>query len=270
MTRKILPLIALSILCVPLFGAEDDGLPPPEATEYYEPVPAVVHSPPGGVPTDAIVLFDGTSLDAWEPAKSKNKFWKIKDGAIIATPGNLTDEEAAAVAATRSAPDSPWDGIRTKQNFGDVQLHIEFRTPAEVEESGQGRGNSGVFFMDLYEIQVLDSWENPTYVNGQLGSIYKQYPPLVNPARPPGEWQVYDVVFIAPRFAKDGSVESPARMTAFLNGVLIQYDSVLLGPTVWRGEPEYHAHADKLPIVLQDHNDHVAYRNIWVRELDLP
>lgn len=270
MIRKLIPPLVLTCVFLPAFSAEDDDLPPPELTEYWEPVPPVVHSPAGGIPADAIVLFDGTSLDAWEPAKARNKFWKIQDGAIIATPGNLTDEEAAAVAATRDTPDSPWDGIRTKQGFGDVQLHIEFRTPAEVEESGQGRGNSGVFFMDRYEIQVLDSWENPTYVNGQLGAIYKQHPPLVNPARPPGEWQVYDIVFVAPRFADDGSVVSPARMTAFLNGVLIQHDSVLTGPTVWRGEPKYSAHADKLPIVLQDHHDHVAYRNIWVRELDLP
>jgi hypothetical protein len=230
----------------------------------------VVHSPAGGVPDDAIILFDGSSLDAWEPARANNKFWTIQGDAVVVIPANISDEEAATVAATRTFRDSRWDGIRTKQKFGDVQLHIEFRTPAVVEKSGQGRGNSGIFFMEEYELQVLDSWENSTYVNGQLGSIYKQHPPLVNPARPPGVWQAYDVVFVAPRFNDDGSVKSPARMTAFLNGVLIQYDSVLSGPTEWRGQPKYHPHADKLPLTLQSHNDYVAYRNIWIRELKLP
>jgi hypothetical protein len=136
--------------------------------------------------------------------------------------------------------------------------------------SGQGRGNSGIYFMGLYELQILDSWQNPTYANGQAAAIYKQHPPLVNASSRPGEWQTYDVVFIAPRFAVDGRLLTPARMTAFHNGVLVQHDAVLRGPTVFRGEPRYAPHAAKLPLVLQDHRNLVAFRNIWVRELALP
>jgi hypothetical protein len=222
----------------------------PEATEYWTPVPPVITSAPNQPPSDAIVLFDGTNLDAWEPVRSTGKPWKIEDGAMV----------VVAKAADQ----------RTKQGFGDTQLHLEFRTPAVVEGTGQGRGNSGVFFMGLYELQVLDSYDNPTYVNGQAGSVYKQHPPLVNASRPPGEWQIYDAVFIAPRFDAEGKVISPARITAFHNGVLVQHDVVLQGPTTYRGTPSYKAHADKAPLVLQDHGNPVAYRNIWVRELVLP
>jgi hypothetical protein len=160
--------------------------------------------------------------------------------------------------------------VQTKQAFGDVQLHLEFRTPAKVVGDGQGRGNSGIYFMGLYELQILDSWQNPTYANGQAASIYKQIPPLVNASRQPGDWQSYDVVFIAPRFAADGKLLRPARMTAFHNGVLVQHDVTLRGPTVFRGEPKYSPHAAKLPLLLQDHRNPVAFRNIWVRELSLP
>jgi len=152
-----------------------------------------------------------------------------------------------------------------------MQLHIEFREPKPIgDKKGQSRGNSGIFMMGLYELQVLDSYNNTTYVNGQAGSIYKQHPPLVNACRPPEVWQTYDVIFIAPRFASDGSLISPARETVLHNGVLIQYDVVLKGPTEYRGYPKYKAHAAKLPIQLQDHGDRVAYRNIWVREITLP
>jgi hypothetical protein len=157
--------------------------------------------------------------------------------------------------------------IVTRRGFGDIQLHIEWRAPAEIESEGQGRGNSGVYFMELYEIQVLDSYENSTYPNGQAGSIYKQHIPLVNASRGPGEWQTYDVIFTAPRFDADGTLVSPAYITAFHNGVLIQNHAELRGPTEWIGEPEYKAHADRAPILLQDHGNPVSYRNIWVREI---
>ena len=179
------------------------------------------------------------------------------------------------VVIPTKAPDQTCDQ-QTKRAFGDVQLHLEFRTPAKVEGAGQGRGNSGVFFMGLYEIQILDSWQNPDYVNGQNASIYKEHAPLVNVSRPPGEWQVYDAVFIAPRFAVDGKLLSPARITVFHNGVLVQHDVVLTGPTP-NGPtyklpklPPYAAHAARLPLMLQDHRNPTAFRNIWVRELQLP
>jgi hypothetical protein len=261
-------LLAFTVLASRVLAQD---LPPPEATEYYEPVPPVVTAPAAGVPSDAIVLFDGTSLDAWEPAKIENRMWRIEDGALVVVSGKAAPEESAVTAATPGrGPDSKYGGIRTKQSFGDVQVHVEFRTPAEVKGTGQGRGNSGIFLMGRYEVQVLDSYDNPTYVNGQLGSIYKQFPPLVNPARPPGEWQSYDIVFVAPRFTADGALASPARFTVFLNGVLVQHAVTLAGPTEYRGQPQYAAHAAKLPLELQDHGNPVAFRNIWVRALRLP
>ena len=232
-----------------------ENLPPPEVTEYWQPVPAVVTATAGLVPSDAIVLFDGTSLAAWEPVKANGHPWQIEAGAMV--------------VATKPAP-APTHDQQTKQSFGDVQLHLEFRTPAHVVSSSQGRGNSGVFFMGLYELQVLDSYNNPTYVNGQAGSIYKQHPPLVNASRPPGEWQTYEAVFIAPRFAADGTLLSPARLTVLHNGVLVQHDAMVRGTTVWRGEPKYVPHAAKLPLMLQDHRNPIAFRNIWIRELTLP
>jgi hypothetical protein len=227
-------------------------LPPPEATEQWAPVPPMVALSNGGVPSDAVMLFDGRNLDAWEPVRPGEPGWRIEDGAMVVVPNPKPCDQ------------------RTKLAFGDVQLHLEFRTPAIVVGSGQGRGNSGIYFMGLYELQILDSWQNPTYANGQAAAIYKQHPPLVNASSRPGEWQTYDVVFIAPRFAVDGRLLTPARMTAFHNGVLVQHDAVLRGPTVFRGEPRYAPHAAKLPLVLQDHRNLVAFRNIWVRELALP
>lgn len=246
-------------------------LPPPEATEYWTPVPPIVTAAPGQPPSDAIVLFAGSSLAEWEPAKAKGKMWRLEDGAMVVDSTKYSPEEAERIAATPGRkPDSPWDGLRTKRAFGDVQLHLEFRCPAVVVGKSQGRGNSGVFFMEYYEVQVLDSYDNPTYVNGQAGSVYKQFPPLVNASRPPGEWQTYDIVFIAPRFDDAGRLVSPARITAFHNGVLIQHDVHLTGPTLWRGQPKYKAHAAKLPLILQDHNNLTAFRNIWIRELATP
>jgi hypothetical protein len=228
----------------------EENLPPPEATEYWEPVPPVVAAPAGGIPSDAIVLFNGQGLGAWESVKGGAAPWTAEGDAVVVKPKS--------------------GNIRTKQGFGDVQLHVEFRTPAVVEGKSQGRGNSGIFLMGLYEVQVLDSYNNATYVNGQAGSIYKQHPPLVNASRGPGEWQAYDIVFVAPRFAADGKLLSPARATVFHNGVLVQHDVIIRGPTVYRGQPAYAPHAAKLPIELQDHNNVTAFRNIWVREITLP
>lgn len=230
-------------------GAE---LPPATATMVWEPVPPVVAAPVGGAPSDAVVLLDGRNLDAWESVRTPGAPapWKLEGEAMVCVPKS--------------------GNIRTKAAFGDLQLHLEFRTPAKVEGSGQGRGNSGVFFMGIYELQILDSYDNPTYVNGQAASIYKQYPPLVNASRKPGEWQTFDVIWIAPRFHADGQLASPARMTVFHNGVLVQHEAVLKGHTPNRGYPAYKAHAARLPLVLQDHNNLTAFRNIWVRELNPP
>jgi hypothetical protein len=151
--------------------------------------------------------------------------------------------------------------------FGDVQLHIEWATPSPARGSGQARGNSGVFLMGRYEVQVLDSYQNRTYPDGQAAAIYGQYPPLVNASRPPGEWQTYDIVFRRPRFDANGALVSPARMTVFHNGVLVQDDVELTGPSGHQSRPPYERHADRLPIRLQDHGDPVRFRYIWVREL---
>lgn len=244
--------LSLAVVFSRALAAESPDLPPPAATNLWQPVPPVVSAPANGVPSDAIVLFDGANLDAWESLKNPGSSarWKIEDGAIVVARGT--------------------GDIRTKRAFGDIQLHLEFRTPAEVTKSGQRRGNSGVFFMQQYELQVLDSFKNPTYVNGQAASIYKQHIPLVNASRGPGQWESYDVVFVAPRFSVDGKLESPARMTVFHNGVLVHHDVELKGPTSNRGKPPYRAHPEKLPLSLQDHGDPVAFRNIWVRELALP
>ncbi|MEX2044680.1 MAG: DUF1080 domain-containing protein [Opitutus sp.] len=227
-------------------------LPKPQVTEFWSPEPPIVSAPAGGIPSDAIVLFDGRNLDAWESVKTPGTpaSWAIEGDAMVVTP--------------------PSGHIQTKQGFGDVQLHIEFRTPAEVKGTSQGRGNSGVFFMGLYEVQILDSYDNKTYVNGQAGSIYKQFPPLVNVSRPPGTWQTYDIVFEAPRFGFGGIMRTPARVTVLHNGVLVQHAAELRGPTVFRGYPSYTPHADRLPLQLQDHRNPTAFRNIWIRELKLP
>jgi len=227
-------------------------LPPAEATAVWEPVPPVVAVPASGIPADATVLLDGRNLDAWESAKTPGAPapWRLEGDAMVCVPKS--------------------GNIQTRQKFGDLQLHLEFRTPATVVGTGQGRGNSGVFLMGIYELQILDSYNNPTYVNGQAAAIYKQYPPLVNASRGPGEWQTFDVIWIAPRFAADGKLQSPARMTVFHNGVLVQHDAVLKGHTPNRGYPAYRAHADRLPLMLQDHNNQIAFRNIWVRPVSLP
>ena len=215
------------------------------------PHPTVVTpaSAPGAPPSDAVILFDGKSLDAWQPQPTA---WAVKDGAVTATPRATGSGENALVS---------------KQSFGDVQLHLEFRSPNPPAKSSQDRGNSGIWFMQRYEIQILDGYNNPTYADGTVGAIYGWKPPLVNPSRRPGEWQSYDVVFERPHFGADGKLLRPAYITAFLNGVLVQNRQPWLGGTIWRKVGTYEAHADAAPIQLQDHNSPVSFRNIWVRPL---
>lgn len=221
----------------------------PKETEVWEPVPEVI-SPGTGTapPSDATVLFDGTELSAWQHVEDgRAAEWVVENSAFTVAPGT--------------------GDVQTKQGFGDVQLHIEWRTPSVIEGDLQDRGNSGVFLQTLYEVQVLDSYNSVTYPNGQAASIYKQHIPLVNASRGPGEWQVYDIIFRAPRFNDDGAVVEKARVTVLHNGVLVLNHVEIQGPTVYIGHPKYRAHADKMPLMLQDHNNPVSYRNIWIREL---
>jgi hypothetical protein len=204
--------------------------------------PAVVT--PGddnGPPSDAVVLFDGKDLSAWENTDN----WKVIDGAMVSGRGDAL----------------------TKQMFGDCQLHIEWSAPVPAKGSGQGRGNSGVFLMKTYEIQILDSYDNTTYHDGQAGAIYKQTPPQANAMRPPGQWNVYDIIWTAPKFNDDGNLKSPAYITAIHNGVLILNHFKLKGDTPFNRPPAYKKHADRLPIRLQDHGNPIRFRNIWVREI---
>lgn len=235
-------------------------VPKPQDTEQWEPKVPVVDAGPGPArpakpPKGAIVLFDGTNLDQWVSVRDKGPArWIVADG--VMTVAKLTGN------------------IETKRSFRNYQLHLEWKTPQNITGEGQGRGNSGLFLASTgggdggYELQILDSYENETYVNGQAGAIYKQHPPLVNPSRPPGQWQTFDVTWTAPVFNADGSLKSPARLTARMNGVLIQNDAVLAGETVYIGKPAYRAHGPS-PIKLQAHGDPsppISFRNIWVRE----
>ena len=227
----------------------DDARPRPR---IVEPGTAGSATEPGKPPSDAIVLFDGKDLSNWVQRGRDGKIlepaWKVENGYI---------ELVAGVGSHKS-----------KEAFGDVQLHIEWATPAEVTGASQARGNSGVMFMEQYEIQVLDSYENITYADGQAGSIYGQYPPLVNASRKPGEWQAYDIVFEAPRFEGDKLVK-PAFVTVFHNGVLLHHRREMMGPMRHRVLSEYVPHEAELPLLLQAHGGPVRYRNIWVRRLDL-
>jgi hypothetical protein len=250
----LLPAVALAQAVPPPAGSTAK----PQDTEVWTPVPAIVT--PGATnaapPSDAIVLFDGKDLSQWVNTRDKAPAgWTVAEGVF-------TPVKAAG-------------NIETKRSFRNFQLHLEWREPKDVTGSGQGRGNSGVFLASTgpadygYELQILDSYENKTYVNGQAGSLYKQFPPLVNAMRKPGEWQTYDVVWTAPTFAADGKVTSPARVTAFHNGVLIQNASVLSGETLYIGKPVYRPYT-AAPIKLQAHGDPgppPSFRNIWVREL---
>jgi hypothetical protein len=266
---KLLILIAVSISLQQVAASQSVGqqvsatahVPKHEDTEVWEPVPPVVQ--PGNEnsmpPSDAIVLFDGKNLDQWvSTADQSPAQWIVHDGIV-------TVSKAQGVG-----------NIETKRTFRDYQLHVEWRIPSNITGSDQARGNSGVFLASTgkgdsgYELQILDSYINKTYVNGQAGSIYKQGIPLVNPARKPGEWQSYDVVWTAPRFNSDGSLKSPAFVTVFFNGVLVQNHFELKGETLYVGQPTYKKY-DTAPIKLQAHGDHsepISFRNIWVRELE--
>ena len=217
------------------------------------PQPRVV-KPPSNVwavapPSDAIVLFGGRDLSRWQKQEGDGAAgWKIENDYMEVVPGS--------------------GGIATRDGFGDAQLHIEWMAPLPATGEGQDRGNSGVFLMGRYEVQVLDSYESVTYPDGQAGALYGQYPPLVNASRPPGEWQTYDIIFHRPRFDASGTVTSPARMTVLHNGVLIQDNAVLSGPTAHTTRPPYERHADRLAISLQDHGSRVRFRNVWIRDLE--
>ena len=203
---------------------------------------------PTAPPSDAVVLFDGTDLSKWESMSDGSMAkWKVENGYFEVVPGT--------------------GGIRTSQGFGDVQLHVEWASPDPPAGEGQDNGNSGVFLMGMYEVQVLNSYENKTYPDGQASAVYGQYPPLVNATRPPGVWQSYDIIFRAPRFADDGSLVSGATVTVLHNGVLVQNHVPLTGPSGHHARPPYKKHADRLPISLQDHDHPVRFRNIWLREL---
>jgi hypothetical protein len=232
----------------------------PEDTEVWQPVPPIAApgtaATGGAPPADAIVLFDGSDLDEWVNTRDgAPAAWTLRRGYLIV-------DKAAG-------------NIETRRRFRNFQLHLEYRVPDGITGEGQARGNSGLFLASTgqddrgYKLQILDSYGNDTYVNGMAGSVYKQSPPLVNASRRPGEWQTYDVAWTAPTFGSDGALRTPARVTAFFNGVLVQNDFALLGETVYIGAPHYVAHGDA-PIKLQAHGDPsppIAFRNIWVRPL---
>jgi hypothetical protein len=207
---------------------------------YHEPAPA---------PADAIVLFNGHDLSGWRNADSANlpARWKVASGymEVVSGTGN----------------------IATTRTFGDAQLHVEWETPVPATGEGQERGNSGVFLMGKYEVQVLDSYDNITYADGQAAAMFGQYPPLVNASRPPGQWQTYDIIWHGPRWSASGDLSAPARITVFHNGVLVQDDVALTGPTAFMHRPPYTHDPDQLPLALQDHHSPVRFRNIWIRPL---
>jgi hypothetical protein len=234
-----------------------DGVMVHETDPTKQPQPPIVtpgtastQDTPGSAPSDATVLFDGTDLDNWKSTRKDGSMrWQVQDGSMMPT------EDSGM--------------IQSKQEFGSCQLHLEFATPTKVEGEGQGRGNSGVFLMGVYEVQILDSYQNTTYPDGQAAALYGRSKPLVNASRKPGEWQSYDIIFHRPVF-EDGKVVKRATFTILHNGVLVQDHVVLSGGTGWHGPhavTDYRPHGDKGPIMLQDHGNPVLFRNIWVREL---
>lgn len=240
------------LLSAPLLFAQQslkEGEYKPEDTEFYEPkVEKITPGENNQPPSDATVLFNGKDLSAWESVKEGGEAaWTVADGYMTVKPG--------------TGP------IKTKEDFSDFQLHIEWRSPQEIEGEGQGRGNSGIFLQGLYELQVLDSYESKTYVNGQAGSIYKQSPPMVNATKPPSEWETYDVIYTAPKFdEKNGALLEAGYVTVLHNGIVVQNHTKLQGTTAYIGTPQWKAHGDG-PIILQDHSNPVSYRNIWIRPL---
>lgn len=237
MKKTIVALTAAVVLCFGLTAAAGEYL---TGIQWDEPK-IVDPGGPGKAPSDAIVLFDGTDMSKWNNGEN----WSVKDGIAYSGKGQ----------------------VRTKEEFGDCQVHLEFASPSEVKGSGQGRGNSGVFLMGKYEVQVLDSFDNKTYYDGQCAAIYKQHPPLVNACRGPGEWQSYDIIWRGPKFDDEGKLVSPAFITVLQNGIVVQNHFELLGDTPYNRPPAYKAHGEKGPIALQDHGNPVRFRNIWVREL---
>ncbi len=241
--KKLLRFLLLPLAGVALWAQDD-----PKQSQAWAPVPAIVT--PGinqAPPSDAIVLFNGTTLDSWVAEKGGPAGWTVENGELTIKPGS--------------------GAIATRQAFADCQLHLEWRTPAVVTGEGQGRGNSGVFLQGRYEVQILDSYHNSTYANGQAGAVYKQHIPQVNASRPPGEWQAYDIIYTAPRFNNDGSLKNPALVTVLHNGVLVQDHVAIAGSTANRGLPKYEKHPFQQPLVLQEHKNPVSFRNIWIREL---
>ncbi|MGH7593488.1 MAG: 3-keto-disaccharide hydrolase [Gemmatimonadales bacterium] len=251
-------------LCLPLLAfaavlhAQNPNPVPGDPSPWKQhsmdrPAPPVVtpgpYLGPVAPPSDATVLFDGRSLAEWRAADTTKGAakWVIENGAMVVAPST--------------------GDIATRRSFGDMQLHVEWSAPNPPTGEGQDRGNSGVFLMSTYEIQVLDSYHAATYPDGQAAAIYGEFPPLVNAMRPPGDWQVYDIVFHRPHFDAGGKVTIPARVTVFHNGILVQDDVAILGPTTNGHRTAYLAQPDRLPLQLQDHGHRVRYRNIWVREL---
>lgn len=257
--RGTLPvcLSLLSAVCISTAYAADAQKKEPwqlaQETEVWEPVPAVIQAPANAAPSDAIVLFDGKNLNQWQAAEGNGAAqWKVANGALTVVPKK--------------------GDIKTKDSFCDVQLHIEWMTPTQVTGDdgkpleSQARNNSGVFLQERYEIQILDSYNNKTYPNGQAGSVYKQSIPLVNAARAPGEWQTYDIIFSAPKFDGAQKLTAPGHVTVLHNGVLVQNHFEIQGATEWIGKPVYKAHGCA-PLRLQDHGNPMSFRNIWVRKL---
>jgi hypothetical protein len=266
--KKITTLILLTGLALIGLAQQQKKQPQPNADLGFTDTPILpnlkwhVHDPdrphppvvtpsavPGGAPSDAIVLFDGKDLSKWEQ-KGKPAQWNVRDGYFEIAP-NTGD-------------------LFTRESFGDCQLHIEWSEPADVKGASQGRGNSGVLLMSRYEVQVLDAFKNPTYADGQAGAIYGQWPPLANPSRPPGEWQVYDIVFEAPKFfepSKGDTLVQPAYITVFMNGVLMHNRKESMGPMVYRQVAHYTPHPAEAPLQLQDHHNPVRFRNVWIRRL---
>jgi len=243
--------LALLLCAAPLHAQVD---PRYKVHDPDRPVPPIItpgtastEDSPGKSPSDAIVLFDGTNSSQWLSTDNSSAKWKVENGYMEVVPHS--------------------GYIHTKTPFGDCQLHVEFSEPTPPHGESQERGNSGVFLMGDYEIQVLDSYNNKTYADGQAAAVYGQYPPLVNAARPPGQWQSYDIVFHGPRFDATGKLTRPARVTVFHNGVLVQDNVELTGPTAHKQRPPYKPGPDKSPLALQDHGDPVRYRNIWIRTL---
>jgi hypothetical protein len=251
-TKITLTALAATVLTLSQVQAQENSVPKPppmkpEMTEFWEPQVRVVApgATPLQAPADAIILFDGKDLSKWKGRDGDAK-WQVGDGAMTVVKGT--------------------GQISTRQEFEDFQLHIEWRAPAQVAGTSQGRGNSGIFLQGKYELQVLDSYNNRTYSNGQAASIYKQTPPLVNAMRKPGEWNTYDILYTAPRFKDNGTLLSPARVTVLHNGVVVQHNTTIQGATEYIGLPGYKPHG-KGPIALQDHGNPVSFRNIWIREL---